>query len=68
MAPRYQPPPVPGPCNLRVATWNVAAVNNNPFEYYITHDDPAYNALMAAGAPSTNYVYRCSRQRASPHV
>ena len=32
---------------LRVATWNVAAVNNNPFEYYITHHDPAYNKLMA---------------------
>ena len=32
---------------LRVATWNVAAVNNNPFEYFITHHDPAYNKLMA---------------------
>ena len=32
--------------SLRVATWNIAAVNNNPFEYYITHDDPAYNKLM----------------------
>lgn len=31
---------------LRVATWNVAAINNNPFEYVITHDDPAYNQLM----------------------
>jgi len=31
---------------LRVATWNVAAVNNNPFEYWVTHPDPAYNALM----------------------
>jgi hypothetical protein len=31
---------------LRVATWNVAAINNNPFEYGITHDDPAYNQLM----------------------
>lgn len=33
---------------LRVATWNVAAVNNNPFEYFVTHDDPAYNDLMRA--------------------
>ena len=32
--------------SLRVATWNIAAVNNNPFEYFITHDDPAYNKLM----------------------
>ena len=31
---------------LRVATWNVAAVNNNPFEYWVTHPDPEYNALM----------------------
>ena len=33
--------------SLRVATWNIAAVNNNPFEYFVTHDDPAYNSLMA---------------------
>ena len=32
--------------HLRVATWNVAAVNNNPFEYWVTHPDPAYNLLM----------------------
>jgi len=31
---------------IKVATWNVAAVNNNPFEYWITHKDPAYNKLM----------------------
>jgi len=31
---------------LRVATWNIAAINNNPFEYWITHDDADYNALM----------------------
>lgn len=31
---------------LRASTWNVAAVNNNPFEYWITNDDPSYNALM----------------------
>ena len=36
------------PCRLRVSTWNVAAVNNNPFEYHVAHDDPAYDALMAA--------------------
>lgn len=32
--------------DLRAITWNVAAVNNNPFEYWITHDDPAYNTLI----------------------
>mmetsp|Transcript_4165 Transcript_4165/g.7391 ORF Transcript_4165/g.7391 Transcript_4165/m.7391 type:complete len:603 (-) Transcript_4165:13-1821(-) len=31
---------------LKVASWNVAAVNNNPFEYWITHPDPRYKQLM----------------------
>ena len=31
---------------LRVVTWNVAAINNNPFEYWITHPSPGYNQLM----------------------
>jgi len=31
---------------LTAATWNVAAINNNPFEYWITYDDPAYDSLM----------------------
>jgi hypothetical protein len=31
---------------ITMTTWNIAAVNNNPFEYWITHDDEAYNALM----------------------
>jgi len=31
---------------LRVVTWNIAAINNNPFEYWITHDDADYNKLM----------------------
>ena len=31
---------------LKTATWNIAAVNNNPFEYWITHEDDAYNKLM----------------------
>eukprot|EP00808_Paulinella_micropora_P017632 g13255.t1 len=29
-----------------VVSWNVAAVNNNPFEYWVSHPDPAYNQLM----------------------
>uniref|UniRef100_A0A7S0EEX2 Endonuclease/exonuclease/phosphatase domain-containing protein n=1 Tax=Phaeocystis antarctica TaxID=33657 RepID=A0A7S0EEX2_9EUKA len=36
----------PEKSTLRVATWNIAAINNNPFEYWITHDDADYNALM----------------------
>jgi len=28
------------------ATWNIAAVNNNPFEYWITHKDVSYAQLM----------------------
>ena len=31
---------------LKTATWNIAAVNNNPFEYWVKHDDASYNALM----------------------
>lgn len=32
--------------NLRVVTWNIAAVNNNPFEYWITHQSREYARLM----------------------
>lgn len=49
-APTIAPAPPqqkPDPSTLRVATWNIAAVNNNPFEYWITHEDAAYNKLMA---------------------
>jgi len=32
---------------LQVSTWNVAAINNNPFEYWITYDEnPAYEEIM----------------------
>ena len=32
---------------LQVATWNVAAINNNPFEYWITYkENPDYEQLM----------------------
>ena len=34
--------------DLNIATWNIAAINNNPFEYWITHNDPAYNNMMDA--------------------
>uniref|UniRef100_A0A7S0MPE3 Endonuclease/exonuclease/phosphatase domain-containing protein n=1 Tax=Pyramimonas obovata TaxID=1411642 RepID=A0A7S0MPE3_9CHLO len=33
--------------SLQVISWNIAAVNNNPFEYWITHNDAGYNQLMA---------------------
>ena len=33
---------------LSTLTWNLAAVNNNPFEYWLTHPDPGYAALMEA--------------------
>jgi hypothetical protein len=33
---------------LQVSTWNVAAINNNPFEYWITYDEnPAYEKIMS---------------------
>ena len=32
---------------LYAITWNMAAINNNPFEYWITNDgDPTYGKLM----------------------
>ncbi|GBG29888.1 Hypothetical Protein FCC1311_061082 [Hondaea fermentalgiana] len=32
---------------LHVATWNIAAINNNPFEYWLTLDNnPDYDKLM----------------------
>ena len=27
-------------------SWNVAAINNNPFEYWLTHPDADYKKLM----------------------
>lgn len=32
--------------DLKAVTWNMAAINNNPFEYWITHKDKGYNKLM----------------------
>ena len=34
------------PETVSVVTWNVAAVNNNPFEYWVSNPNPAYNALI----------------------
>ena len=32
---------------IQVATWNIAAINNNPFEYWITYkEEPSYEKLM----------------------
>jgi len=31
---------------LQVATWNIAAINNNPFEYWLTLNDPFYDTTM----------------------
>jgi len=31
---------------IKAVTWNIAAINNNPFEYWITNDDIAYNKIM----------------------
>jgi len=33
--------------SLSIATWNIAAINNNPFEYWITYDEnPKYSEIM----------------------
>ena len=31
---------------FNVATWNIAAINNNPFEYWVTCTDTSYNEFM----------------------
>jgi hypothetical protein len=33
---------------ISTATWNVAGINNNPFEYWVTYPDPVYNQFMQA--------------------
>ena len=35
-----------GGSSIRAASWNIAAINNNPFEYWVTNPDPSYNTLM----------------------
>jgi len=41
-------PPITAPAGgVSAVTWNIAAVNNNPFEYWVTHTDKAYASLMA---------------------
>ena len=39
-------PPVHSNVKVCVSTWNIAAVNNNPFEYWVTYPDAAYNDFM----------------------
>jgi hypothetical protein len=34
--------------SVLVATWNVASINNNPFEYWVTYPDEDYNEFMLA--------------------
>mmetsp|Transcript_43765 Transcript_43765/g.138318 ORF Transcript_43765/g.138318 Transcript_43765/m.138318 type:complete len:949 (-) Transcript_43765:52-2898(-) len=36
------------PVSLRIVTWNIAAVNNNPFEYWITHGQTRQSADYAS--------------------
>eukprot|EP00466_Bigelowiella_natans_P017169 jgi/Bigna1/142780/aug1.73_g17488 len=39
---------LPMETTVRVATWNIAAINNNPFEFWITNKDPHYDILMSS--------------------
>eukprot|EP00485_Elphidium_margaritaceum_P007407 CAMPEP_0202688346 /NCGR_PEP_ID=MMETSP1385-20130828/3875_1 /ASSEMBLY_ACC=CAM_ASM_000861 /TAXON_ID=933848 /ORGANISM="Elphidium margaritaceum" /LENGTH=577 /DNA_ID=CAMNT_0049343297 /DNA_START=18 /DNA_END=1751 /DNA_ORIENTATION=+ len=44
------PPPssaTSAPRELSVMTWNIAGINNNPWEYYVMLDDPNYKSLMS---------------------
>jgi len=45
VADRFLPPELVESA-VSVLTWNVAAVNNNPFEYWIRYDDNQYVELM----------------------
>ena len=36
-----------GAAPLTAVSWNIAAINNNPFEYWVEIADPGYNELMA---------------------
>jgi len=42
----FMQPAVDPDSSVSVLTWNVAAVNNNPFEYWVTFEDPVYMQLM----------------------
>ena len=33
---------------VKAASWNVAAINNNPFEYWITYESDSYHEIMEA--------------------
>jgi hypothetical protein len=41
------PSPASSSSSLRTASWNLAAINNNPFEYWITMEDPAYGKMLS---------------------
>mmetsp|Transcript_7420 Transcript_7420/g.8938 ORF Transcript_7420/g.8938 Transcript_7420/m.8938 type:complete len:580 (-) Transcript_7420:190-1929(-) len=47
-----------GLSELNVATWNIAAINNNPFEYWITYDNVVYNKVMKEVAKFINSPYK----------
>ena len=42
---------------LSVATWNLAAINNNPFEYWISHSDESYKELMDQVIQGPKFTY-----------
>jgi hypothetical protein len=44
----HQPDPTSNPKQtISVATWNIGAINNNPFEYWLTmEDDPNYESIL----------------------
>jgi hypothetical protein len=33
---------------IQVSSWNIAAINNNPFEFWISYNDPSYDDMMKA--------------------
>ena len=53
---------------LKTATWNIAAVNNNPFEYWVTHEDAAYNTLMQGVESFIDQPGACRCPRITPRL
>ena len=49
LSPRGAKSAMPATCAKAwsVASWNVAAINNNPWEYYMDHPNPQYDEIMA---------------------
>ena len=58
---KVRPTASPGTQKLKVAPWTIVAVNNNPFESWGTHRDPAYHKLAAEAQSIIDQAHECER-------